>query len=141
MAPGQVLTAEHVVQGFGERHRVRPSSGYVRNLDLGLVEFPITQVLLEDIESDVALLETVAHRAQRSVEIGTTSQLQTSPAGIDIVGADLYEPGEGLFDPNVGARRRSYGGYVGPVKGTAPFGPGTPYYRLRSTGYERWRLV
>ena len=141
VAPGQVLTAEHVVQGFGERHRGRPSSGYVRNLDLGLVEFPITQVLLENMESDVALLETVAHGAQRSTEIGTTAQLQTSPAGIDIVGADLYEPGEGLFDPNVGARRRSYGGYMGPVKENRSVWSGTPYYRLRSRGYERWWLV
>ena len=110
-APGQVLTAEHAVRGVSGARMPRPTSGYVRNLDTGLVEFPITQVLLEDAESDVALLETVAHRAQQAARPGTFSGMRVDPS-LRIVGADLHEPGSELFDPSVGYRREQPARYM-----------------------------
>ena len=110
-APGQVVTAEHAVRGVAGGRLPRPSHGYVRNLDTGLVEFPITQVLLEDAESDVALLETVAHRAQQAARPGTFSGMRVDPS-LRIVGADLHEPGSELFDPSVGYRREQPARYM-----------------------------
>ena len=113
-APGQVLTAEHAVRGVGGARMPRPSSGYVRNLDTGLVEFPITQVLLEDAESDVALLETVAHRAQQAARPGSVGGMRVDPR-LSIVGADLHEPGSELFDPATGYRRQEPARYMGGI--------------------------
>lgn len=113
IAPGQVMTARHVVRAkAGDSHR-QPMRGFVRGLDRGRVEFPILGVLYEDMNHDIAVLETVTHAAQQAAEFGRTRDLTEGP--IRHVGADLRSPRDPNYDPFSGAKITVYSDYEDPI--------------------------
>ena len=115
VAPGKVLTARHVAADLEASRpsayaepgvRRLPRAGVVRNLDEGRVEFPIESILHMDQALDMALLQTAVHPSQRPAVMGLTPK---AGARITATGADMYVPGEKLYDPSLGFKREEIG--------------------------------